>query len=129
MPCFFYISKPQDATVWSLFYTLFSKVVQYFCTTSNSKKSRFIKKHEASRLWSQLGIKTTYGKYAWVVLLKDKKGITIANAFQKVLSQNESKHKPNKIWVDAGIEFYNRLMKSWLQENDIEMYLTHDEGL
>ena len=29
MPCLFYILKPQDATIWSLFYTLFFKVVQY----------------------------------------------------------------------------------------------------
>ena len=25
-------------------------------------------------------------------------------------------------------EFYNRSMKSWLQDNDIEMYSTHNEG-
>ena len=36
-----------------------------------------------------------YSKYAWVVPLRFKKGITITNAFQKVL--NESGHKPNKI--------------------------------
>ena len=33
-----------------------------------------------------------------------------------------------KIWVDKGSEFYNRSMKSWLGKNDIEMYLTHNEG-
>ena len=37
--------------------------------------------------------------------LKDKKGISIANAFQKILK--ESERKPNKIWVDKGSEFYN----------------------
>ena len=36
-----------------------------------------------------------FSKYVWVFLLKDKKGITIANAFQSVL--NSSKIKPNKI--------------------------------
>ena len=46
--------------------------------------------------------------------LKDKKGITITNAFQKIL--DESKRKPNKIWVDKGSEFYNRSMKSWLEK-------------
>ena len=35
--------------------------------------------------------------------------------------------KPNKIWVDKGSEFYNRLMKSWLEKNVIEMYSTHNE--
>ena len=27
-----------------------------------------------------------------------------------------------------GSEFYIRLMKSWLEKNDIEMYSTHNEG-
>ena len=38
----------------------------------------------------------------------------ITNAFQNIL--NESKRKPNKIWVDKGSEFYNRSMKSWLEK-------------
>ena len=67
-----------------------------------------------------------FSKYGWVVPLKDKKGITIVDAFQKIL--NDSKRKPNKIWVDKGSEFYNRSMKSWLEKNSIEMYLTHNEG-
>ena len=50
-----------------------------------------------------------FSKYAWVVLLKDKRGTTITNAFQKIL--DESNRKPNKIWVDEGSEFYNRSMK------------------
>ena len=41
---------------------------------------------------------------------------------------NDSKIKPKKIWVDKGSEFYNRLMKSWLEKNDINMYSTHNEG-
>ena len=53
-----------------------------------------------------------FSKYAWVIPLKDKKGITITNAFQKIL--NESKHKPNKIWVDKSSDYYKRSMKSWL---------------
>ena len=47
-----------------------------------------------------------YSKNAWVVPLKDKKSITITNAFQKVL--DESCRKPNKIWVEKDSEFYNR---------------------
>ena len=27
-----------------------------------------------------------------------------------------------------GSEFYNKLMKSWLEKNDIEMYSIHNEG-
>ena len=67
-----------------------------------------------------------FSKYAWVIPLKDKKGITITNAFQKTL--DESNLILNKIWVDKGSERYNRSMISWLQENNIEMYSMQDEG-
>ena len=68
-----------------------------------------------------------FSKYAWVVLLKDKKGISIVKAFQIILKQSNSR-KPNKIWVDKGSEFYNASFKKWLQDNDIVMYSTHNEG-
>ena len=42
----------------------------------------------------------------WVVALKDKKGISIINGFQKITSEGR---RPNKIWVDEGEEFYNNL--------------------
>ena len=67
-----------------------------------------------------------FSKYAWVVLLKDKKGVTIVNAFQKIL--DDSTRKQNKIWVDQGSEVYNNSFKKWLRDNDIEMYSTHNEG-
>ena len=67
-----------------------------------------------------------YSKYAWVIPLEDKKGITITNAFQENL--DESNRKPNIIWVDKGSEFYNKTMKLWVQKKDIEMYSTHNEG-
>ena len=67
-----------------------------------------------------------FSKHAWVIPLKNKKGATITNAFQRIL--NDSKRKPNKIWIDKGSEFFNRSMKSWLQDNDIEIYSTHNEG-
>ena len=40
-----------------------------------------------------------FSKYAWVFLLKDKKGITIADVFQKIL--NNSKKRPNWL-IKAG---------------------------
>ena len=67
-----------------------------------------------------------FSEYAWVVPLKDKKGVSIANAFQKIL--DSSKGKPNKIWVDQGREFYNNAFKKWLKDNDISMYSTYNEG-
>ena len=66
-----------------------------------------------------------FSKYAWVVPLKDKKGISIVKAFQITLKQSNS--KPNKIWVDKGSEFYNAYFKKWLRDN-IVMYSTHNEG-
>ena len=56
-----------------------------------------------------------FNKYAFVVPLKDKKGISIVNAFQSI--SDSSKRKPNKIWVDQGSE-----------NNNIEMYSTYNEG-
>ena len=66
-----------------------------------------------------------FSKYAWVVPLKDKRGISIVNAFQKIVSKE---HKSNKIWVDQGGEFYNNLFKRFLKIKNIEMYSTHNEG-
>ena len=67
-----------------------------------------------------------YSKYACVIPLKDKIGITITNAFQEIL--DESNHKPNKVWVAKGSEFYNKSIKSWLEKNNVEMYSTHNKG-
>ena len=66
-----------------------------------------------------------FSKYVWVVPLKDKRRITIVNAFQKIISKGR---KPNKIWVDQGGEFYNNLFKRFLKINNIEMYSTYNEG-
>ena len=70
-------------------------------------------------------------KYAFVIPLKDKKGISIVNAFNKIIKQ--SNRKPTKIWVDQGGEFYNgefynNVFEKWLSDNDINMYSTYNEG-
>ena len=41
---------------------------------------------------------------------------------------DDSKRKPNKIWVDKGGEFSQNSFKKWLQDNDIAMHSTHNEG-
>ena len=56
---------------------------------------------------------------------KGKKGTSIVNAFQKIISEGT---KPNKIWVDQGSEFYNNSFKDFLKINNIEMYSTYNEG-
>ena len=51
-----------------------------------------------------------FSKYAWFVPLKDKKAVTIVNAFQSILGS--SKRKSSKIWVDQVTEFYKILLKN-----------------
>ena len=65
-------------------------------------------------------------KYAWVKSLKDKKGKTVLNGFIEIV--NEFSSKPNKLWVDQGREFYDKLMQEWLDNNGIIMYFAHNEG-
>ena len=66
-----------------------------------------------------------YSNYAFVIPLKDKKEISILNAFDKTIKQYN--RKPNKIWVDQGGEFYNNIFKKWLSDNDIIMYSTYND--
>ena len=51
-----------------------------------------------------------FSKKVWVIPLKDKKGTSIVNAFQKIISKGR---KPNKIWVDQGGEFYNNFLRGF----------------
>ena len=65
-----------------------------------------------------------FSKYSWVIPLKDKTGISIVNAFQKIISQGRN---PNKICVDQGSEFYNNSFQVFLKINNIKMYSTYIE--
>ena len=58
--------------------------------------------------------------------MKDKKGIAITNAFQNFLK--ETNCKQNKRWLDKVSEFYDRSMKSFLQNDNLELYLTYNDG-
>ena len=51
-----------------------------------------------------------FSKYAWVAPIKDKEGVLIVNAFQKILDSSE--RKPNKIWVDKVVNFTTILLKN-----------------
>ena len=61
-----------------------------------------------------------------VIDIFSKHGVSIVDAFQKILDKSE--RKPNKIWVNKRSEFYNNFFKKWLKDNDIEMYSIHNEG-
>ena len=56
-------------------------------------------------------------KYAWVKAV-------LCDFIETI---NESNRHPNKLWVDQGREFYNKLMEEWLGNSDILMYSTHNE--
>ena len=58
--------------------------------------------------------------------MKDKKGFSIVNEFQKILGS--SNRKPNIIWVDQDGEFYNYFFKRFLKNNNIKMYSTYSQG-
>ena len=66
-----------------------------------------------------LRVVDVFTKYTWVKPLKDKIGKADLNAFIEIV--NESNGKPDKLWVDQGIEFYNKFMQEWLENNNILM--------
>ena len=66
-----------------------------------------------------------FSKYSWVIPLKDKRGITIKNALQKIFNER----KPNFLWVDNGKEFYNKQVKDLLNENNIKLYSTNNSEI
>ena len=70
-----------------------------------------------------------FTKYAWVIPLKNKSGLSITNGFKTILSEGR---KPEKLWVDRGSEFYKKTFKSLLKEygtgkaaSGIELYSTY----
>ena len=64
--------------------------------------------------------------YACVKPIKDKNSKTLLNAFIEIV--NESNREPEKLWVDQGREFYNKLLQEWLGNDDILMWSTHNGG-
>ena len=52
-----------------------------------------------------------FSKYAWIIPLKERKAITITNAFQKILKESNrreakfKRRKSNKIWLDKSSKF------------------------
>ena len=66
-----------------------------------------------------------FSKFAWVIPLKDKKGITIKNALEKIFN----KRKPKFLWTDKGTEFYNKQVQDLLNENNIKLYSTNNSEI
>ena len=66
-----------------------------------------------------------FSKFSWVIPLKDKKGITIKNALEKIFKQRKSKF----LWTDNGKEFYNKQVQNLLNENNIKLYSTNNSEI
>ena len=66
-----------------------------------------------------------FSKFAWVIPLKDKKGITIKNALEKIFNER----KPKYLWTDNGKEFYNKQVQDLLNENNIKLYSTNNSEI
>jgi len=72
-----------------------------------------------------LNVIDVLSKYAWSVPMKNKTAETTLNAFKEIVK--ESGRIPKHIWVDRGLEFYNKYMTEWLKENNIIRYSTYSE--
>ena len=66
-----------------------------------------------------------FSKFAWVIPLKNKRGITIKNALEKIFN----KRKPKFLWTDNGKEFYNKQVQDLLNENNIKLYSTNNSEI
>ena len=65
-----------------------------------------------------------FSRYAWASPLKNKTGIEVANAFNNILKNGR---RCKKLWCDRGTEFYNANLRRVLEENNIQIYSTHNE--
>ena len=61
-------------------------------------------------------------KFAFVIPLKDKKGVTMKNAVQKIFKIR----KPKFLSTDNGEEFYNNQVNGLLEKNNIKLYSTNN---
>lgn len=60
-----------------------------------------------------------FSRYAFVKPLKNKGGEEVLKGFKSI------KEYPSSLWVDEGKEFYNKEVKEYCKENNIDMYHTY----
>ena len=60
-----------------------------------------------------------FSKYGWIVPLKSKTGVDVANALSKIFGER----RPMKMWTDKGKEFYNKHVK----DLGVQLYSTENE--
>ena len=65
-----------------------------------------------------------FSKFGWIQMMKNKKGITVAEAFKNIFKEGR---RPKTLWVDKGKEFWNKEVKAVMDENGVERYSTENE--
>ena len=65
-----------------------------------------------------------FSKFGWIEPLKNKKGETVVKEFKNIL---ETGRKPQNLWTDNGVAFYNKDFKKLLEEEGINLYPTQNE--
>lgn len=71
----------------------------------------------------------TFSKFSWALELKKKDGISVSEAFEKIikLAISQNHQAPKLLHADKGLEFENKHFKKVLQEYGIKMYHTQNE--
>ena len=72
-----------------------------------------------------LNVIDVFSKYAWSKPLKNKTGNEVTEAFGEILKEGR---KCKLLWVDEGTEFYNKVFLKFLDDNDIKIYHTFNQG-
>ena len=65
-----------------------------------------------------------FSKFGWIEPLTNKKGETVVKAFKNILKTGR---KPQNLWTDNGVEFYNKNFKKLLEEEGINLFSTLNE--
>ena len=65
-----------------------------------------------------------FSKYGWIKPLENKEGLTTANAFHEIFSEERV---PKKLWVDKGTEFWNKNMMALMNANGVKRYSTENK--
>ena len=107
--------SPRRAVVHAIDDILSADLVDMQNFAKHNKGTRFL-----------LTVIDLFSRYAWVRPLKDKTGVAVRDAFRDIVQT--SGRKARRLWVDEGKEFYNRTLKTWVSDNRIDLYRTHNEG-
>jgi transposase InsO family protein len=73
-----------------------------------------------------LAVIDCFSKYAWVVPIKNKDGVTVEKAFKHIF-ENAAPRIPERLQTDQGLEFYNSHVKGLLEKHSITLFSTYSD--